>query len=607
MDVQLGSASALSTPRELHTSTKRLFHWTALAALLALSAFLLLQNIGSPYITLWDEAIQANVVKNLAEHSWRPQLHRSAAVESLPGAPNVPNIAIATRIGNETSNNTVNVGTDYRDWTNNTVWLHKPLFTFYLTALDYKLFGGSLWALRLPGAIFAWLTIIVIDWIGRRFFSDIVGLAGAAVFGLNSYTLQLVHGQEYAGFPDLALAFFLSIALFLLFLWIERRSVAALRLFGLAIGFAYLCKGGLALAPFVVLAAMTLLAGSRRDILPILQSVAIFAIVALPERLFWSTHYPVQFGFESHEQLSHLFVPVEGHTGNLGSYILLLFPAMLGWFVAPIAYFSLAWSVVRYRGAEPARVLAFWVLVYLVPLTFAASRVENFIFAVLPAIALLMPFVLQNLLRNRRFSLLVSLCVSAIATVAMYRLTAPMRTGTDWHKKVGLILLLTMVIAYALTWLLLSWRHFASTKIAIASLAITTIVLLSAYIQDDLRSNEQKPDDTAAQSAFRETALDLRPLVNRDGLVLVHSDRLDYAYLYLMYWSDVDALDICRQPGPAQTLADLKDRNDIYWMSANRALPDPIAQLPTANLYLLKNLPLQTLAPIAAETCRQYR
>ncbi|HEX4067298.1 MAG TPA: glycosyltransferase family 39 protein [Acidobacteriaceae bacterium] len=615
MDAQRGSVSELSSLPELPFGKKPLFHGAALTALLALSAFLLLQNLGSPYITLWDEAIQVNIVKNLAEHSWRPQLHTSAAVESLPGAPGVPDIALEKRVGTDTSKDAVQVGTDYRDWTNNTVWLHKPLFTFYLTAIAYKYLGGSLWALRLPGAIFAWLTIIVIDWIGRRFFSGLVGLAAAAIFGLNPYTLQLVHGQEYAGFPDLALTFFLSIALFLLCSWTTTRSVAALRLFGLAIGFAYLCKGGLALAPFVVLAALTLLAGSRRDLFPILQSIAIFVVVALPERLFWSRQDPLQFAFEGHAQLSHLFIAMEGHSGNLGSYLLFLFPAMLDWFLAPIAYFSLAWSLLRYRNlrtAEPALTLALWVLAYLLPLTFAASRVENFIFAVLPAVALLMPFVLQDLLRSRRFSLLGAVCVSAIATMAAYDLTASMRTGADWHKSVGFILLATMMAAFGVTWALLSLPllsqpHSASTKVALAGLAITTAVLLTAYVHDDLRSNEQTPDDTAAQSAVRDAALDLRPLVNRNALVLIHSDRLDYAYLYLMYWSGTDALDVCRQPDPAQTLTDLKRRKDVYVITGNHAIPDPVAQLPIGNLYSLGQLPAQTLVPMAAETCWQSR
>jgi hypothetical protein len=130
-----------------HHANQHHANWTGLACLLAISCALFLQNLSTPYITLWDEAVHVNVIKNLAEHCCLPQLHRSA-----------------------------NIGTDYRRWTNNSLWLHKPLLPFYVTAGIDKLLGGSLWALRVPGAIFAWLTAVVIYFIGRNFLNDHIGL-----------------------------------------------------------------------------------------------------------------------------------------------------------------------------------------------------------------------------------------------------------------------------------------------------------------------------------------------------------------------------------------------------------------------------------------------
>ncbi len=169
--------------RGIAVSTMKLSVVISLTCILAISCLLFLQKLGNPYITLWDEAVHVNVIKNLAENCCLPQLHRSAEI-----------------------------GTDYRHWINNTLWLHKPLLPFYVTAGIYKLLGGSLWALRLPGAIFALLTTVVIYFIGRDFLSGRVGLCAAAIFSLNPYTNQLVHGREFSGFPDLFFAFFVSVA-----------------------------------------------------------------------------------------------------------------------------------------------------------------------------------------------------------------------------------------------------------------------------------------------------------------------------------------------------------------------------------------------------------
>ena len=183
----------------------RFAHWLVLACILSLSCLVYLQNLGSPYITTWDEAIHVNVIKNLAEHCCVPQLHRQAP------------------------------GTDYKEWENNTLWLHKPLLPFYATAGVYKLLSGSLWSLRFPGAIFALLTTLVIYLIGRRFFSGSVGLCGAAIFGLNPFTNQLVHGRAFSGFPDLAFVLFLAVTLYLILEWTQSKRNATLRWLGLTL------------------------------------------------------------------------------------------------------------------------------------------------------------------------------------------------------------------------------------------------------------------------------------------------------------------------------------------------------------------------------------
>jgi len=378
-----------------HTTGRPRITLVALVCVLATSFLLYLQNLGTPNISTWDEVVHANVVKNLAERCCVPRLHRFA------------------------------LGTDYRDWGNNTVWLHKPMLPFYATAAVYKLLGGSLWAFRLPGGIFALLTALVVYLIGAHFLDENVGLLGAAIFSLNPFTNALVHGTTYSGFPDLFFAFFVTVALYLILQWTNTKSAATLRWFGLVLGLAYLSKGGLALAPFVVLALVAFLTGSARELIPIpaVQSIVVFAIVVVPERSYWRVLHPAESGYEQRQQLLHLFTNIEGHAKPWHFYFTDGFPHILVPALIPVAYFSIGWALMRCRPGTLAHTLSIWSLTYLVPLSFGVSKIENFIFAVLPAVALLLPLVVESLMQRKEFRLVLLLCLASIGTYVLWQTT----------------------------------------------------------------------------------------------------------------------------------------------------------------------------------------
>lgn len=589
---------ARSAPLLASTSLVQPFRpWILLAVLLAISGFLLLQNLNSPFITLWDESIQANIVKNLASDPRVPRLHSSPTVASLPGDPQVPDSALASG-----ARQSPDVGTDYRDWTNNTIWLHKPLLPFYISAGLYRLLGQSVLSLRLSGAIFAWLTALLLFLIGHRFFNSLTGLAAAAIFILPPYTMQLVHGTEFAGFPDLALTFFLSIALYLLLQWNRTGSTAALCWMGLFIGLAWMCKGGLALAPFVVLLLLAALKRQTGNIPPVLLSLAIFGLVILPYKLYWSAHFPLQSGYEGHQQLSHLRIPVEGHSGSLGTYLLFFLPGMLAWALAPLAYFSLIWPLFRSKPSKPAWILALWSLVYLLPLSFAASKVENFIFPVLPAIALLIPEVLRHLIGSRRFALVLSLCVSSLATWLTFRLTQSMHSQAHWHPD-AILSLFIMVASFALAWFVLARIKSPIARPAILGLAATFVAVFCIFAVEDFIQNLATPVDAPAQASIRRSGLALRSIVNPGALILMHTQDLSLGYLYLMYWSGNDTLDLCRDPHSSITASLLKNEPDVYLLTRGSLPGRPVAALPAGNLYPVRAVSPQLWVPLAINGC----
>lgn len=548
--------------------SRRRANWIALACLLLVSSGLFLQNLGAAYITLWDEAIHVNVIRNVADHCCLPRLHTSP-----------------------------DIGTKYQDWTNNTVWLHKPLLPFFVTAAAFKLLGGSLWAFRLPGAIFALLTAVVIYFIGRTFLGSLAGLFGAAIFVLNPYTNQLVHGTEYSGFVDLMFAFFASLALYLILDWTQSRSPAALRWLGLALAFGYMCKGGLALAPFAVLGAIIILTGSIRGLIPALQAILVFGVAVLPEKLYWLAHHSVEFRFEQQMQLLHLFRVVEGHGGSWLSYFAGYLPSMLELPLVPFAYFSIAWALVRCKPGVPGFTLSIWILVYLVPLSLAASKIENFVFAVLPAIALLVPHAMETLMRGRRFRWVLSLCISSAGIYILSRVTQ----GYEHQNRLALFAAAAIGVA-ALA--ILYWTKFDSKPATMGVLALASVCLLSLYVRRDILANTADPVDSSAQAAVRQAGIDLRPLVAKDGLILAHDNAVVLAYLYVMYWSGVDALDVCREPWPSKSVARLRERKNMYLITKSVLPAAPLARLPIGNLYSLEGTPFEVWSPIASGACQ---
>jgi 4-amino-4-deoxy-L-arabinose transferase-like glycosyltransferase len=542
--------------------------WIALAGLLALSGVLYQDNLGSPLIATWDELIHVNVVKNLAEDCCLPQLHRS------------------------------DLGTDYRDWKDNSVWLHKPLLPFYVSAASYRLLGGSLWALRLPGAIFALLTAVVLFLTGRRFMTVRAGLYAAAIFSLNPYTNELVHGRELSGFPDLALAFFLSVGLYLVLDWTQTGSVATLRWLGLSLALAYLSKGGLALAPFAVVGTLAVLTRGPGGLIPILHALVTFTIVALPYRVYWLTNHPLEFRQEEHLQLLHLFTVVEGHRGPWSSYVTGYLPSILTLPFVLIAYFAILWGLLRNRPGTPGFALSLWAVAYLVPLSIAVSKIENFIFPALPAIALLIPSTFERLWTGRRLKLLVFLCM---CFAAAYVLSPNTMGSLLWRYRVPSIAVSVLFIAGLVALFV--------TKIELRSITrnvvmLTASAVLISYAARVRVNNRFEPKEAAAKLALRQTGLDLRSLVDRNALLLVHDNSMELAYLHIMYWSGVDVLDSCQAMSSAAATAILHDRKNLYLIAADSTVSSPIARLPLGNLYSLDTASSGTWGPIVARSCQ---
>src|SRR5262245_31588230 len=151
----------------------------ALAALLAASLLFRLCAAGDLHLHEWDERYHALVAKHLISDPFRPTLYASPVL-----------------------------GYDYRNWTANHVWLHKPPLALWLMALSMKLFGVNEIAARVPSIILSTLGVYLTFRTGRLLFAPAVGLAAAALQAMNGQQLDLVGGRRASDHVDIALLFF---------------------------------------------------------------------------------------------------------------------------------------------------------------------------------------------------------------------------------------------------------------------------------------------------------------------------------------------------------------------------------------------------------------
>lgn len=574
-----------------HDQKWRSASWLFAAGLLAICFGIYLQNLGTPYITLWDEAIHVNVVQNLAEHCCIPLLHRSAAAASLPGASGVSGFETVAVLQRH-----VRLGTDFRDWTNDTVWLHKPLLPFYFAAATFNLAGRSLWGLRLSGAIFALLNAGIIYVIGRRVLSNTAALFAVAIFGLNPYTNNLVHGPEFAGFPDLALSCCVSISMYFIFQWTRYKLTATVRWLGLTCAIGYMCKGGLALGPFAVFVAITLFAGTYRDLLQLLQSIAIFVALVTPGELYWRIHQPGILGYSSHVQMLHLFQPIEGWSGPWTSFVAGYLPAILTLPLIPIAYFSVAWAVSSFKPNDPEFVLGIWILVYLVTLSLGVAKIENHIFAILPAFALLVPYSIESLIGMRRFDVVLALCMTSLGMVFLTRI--------NWRfGHANRLSLIAAAATFLVFYLFLTRLKPTPKSLNVSVIVLTVVSVLILYVHRDIQDNVTVPSDASAQAVLKESGLAIGQFADKNGLILAHSNLHDLSYLYLMYWSRADVLDVCREPDPLAATSTLRNTSVLYLITGRYLPGEPLVKTQIGGLYRLENIPYQIWSKVAVADC----
>ncbi|HEV7764831.1 MAG TPA: glycosyltransferase family 39 protein [Thermoanaerobaculia bacterium] len=278
-------------------------------------------------------------------------------------------------IGDETKYSQVvremHAGSVFLPTLNGSPFTHKPPLHFWIVDLLTYVFGlFSIWPYVLPSLVSFGLLL----WLMHRF----GGPLAAFVCG----TSLLMWGSAQTARMDVAFAALLALAAYRIY----RANGALTMSAGVATGLAFLVKGPM--APVIILALFAFEA-IRRKRKPIAKdALALLPILLLP--LLWLI--PAIFiGGESYwreifyKQTVGRAVGAWVHKSPPWFYLVRAPMTLMPWFFLTVAALVAAYR----RGDELAKFAASWILAVFVPYTLLSSKLDVYMIAMLPAVALL--------------------------------------------------------------------------------------------------------------------------------------------------------------------------------------------------------------------------
>ena len=340
-----------------------------------------------PYISQWDEAYHALVAKNLVSHPLRPTLHDSPLRDL-----------------------------DYRNWTGNHIWLHKPPMALWLMAGSIAVGGRQELVFRLPSVVLGTVSVLLTFLVGRALFGELAGLVAAALHAVNPLCIRLASGTVPTDHVDAILVFAVELTWWLLLVASSRR-LAPQVLAGVALGVALLTKS----LPAAIALTGLLPFWDRQSLWalarPLTVVLLVAAVIVLPWKIYAMSMWPEESAFESRSVFQHLSSTVEEHAHS-ASWYLELIPAHFGGMLQHEVSRIAAWWVILgstalaaahcwARRSLPLAAVLLWAVVPYVVFSLTPTKLYSYVAIAVPAVLLLVGYaasVSLRFVRSARFT-----------------------------------------------------------------------------------------------------------------------------------------------------------------------------------------------------------
>ncbi len=319
------------------------------------------------FLNPWDERYHALAAKNLLNHPLIPTLYDHPALDY-----------------------------DYKNWTGNHIWVHKPPMTLWLMAASMKVFGINEIAVRIPSILLSSLGIFLTFHIAKHFFNEKTALLASFFYAINGFLIELTVGHHPTDHVDTLFIFFIELGIFLSVYYLHHTSPLNLFLIGIATGFAVLTKW---LPGFIVLAVFFVLLRSKETWKNVaLHCITVFAvafIVFIPWQIYIYSAFPQEAAWESHFNYLHICEPLDGHTGTI-FYQFVMMPRIFGELIyVPLIMFF--YSLYKKKLASENFALVVWVALPYLFFSFIATKMPGYVMISAPAIFMMLAWAFYNI------------------------------------------------------------------------------------------------------------------------------------------------------------------------------------------------------------------
>jgi O-antigen ligase len=336
----------------------------AVTVLTLIAGFLLFVSLGTNHLLPWDEAIYAKISKNM-----------------------------------------ISTG-EYvvQEWRPGQVWYEKPPLYMWLAAVSMKIVGVSEFAARLPSALLALATVVLLYFFGKRMFNKTAGFISAFVLVTTFHYLYYAR----ASMLDVAVTFFITLSLYLWWVYKEKGNVWLPILAGVAVGLGVMTKGVVGFIPLPVIFLYEVYLYLRKEqklTRRIFSHYLVFGLASAAVFMPWHWEMYVRFGqsfvdnYIGYHVLERATAEIEEKGGNpLWWYIIVMKVSMRIWFVVLIPAF--VFTLIRSAQKVNQHVfLLVWVLFTFVLFSVSQSKLIWYIIPIYPAAALMVGYFIDYLIR----------------------------------------------------------------------------------------------------------------------------------------------------------------------------------------------------------------
>ena len=281
------------------------------------------------------------------------------------------------------------------------VYLDKPAVFFWMVAASLKTFGVSEGAARLPSALMAVATMLLVWFLGRRMFGDSAGLCAALVFAVSPLALVLAREVIF----DMTLTFLVTVAMAAFWLAEENdfRGLWFHALMFAAMGLAVITKGFVGiLIPLVAVLIYEVARGRWRQWLRLRWGwgALIFLAVALPWFIAVSLRNPDFPRYALWNESLKRFSTGAAHRGGGIFYFL---PVFLGGFFPWSLFLLMAgwnhlrrWRELKQEVCRPVLFLLCWAAWVFFFFSLSHSKLPTYFLPAIVPLSLLMGRVWQD-------------------------------------------------------------------------------------------------------------------------------------------------------------------------------------------------------------------